>query len=174
MDHPLRPVTATIPPTFWPRAAVVASIIAAVELVLLVITGSALVFHHGSTKAAGARAASPPIVHAQPKPVVHRAHRVPAPALTRGKVSVVVLNGNGHQGAAAAAATRIRHHGYRIRLVGNAGRMTYAHSLVMYRPGYEGEGRRLARDLGIRMVTLLDGVRTTDLHGAQAAVVIGS
>jgi hypothetical protein len=52
--------------------------------------------------------------------------------------------------------------------------MTYAHSLVMYRPGYEGEGRRLARDLGIRMVTLLDGMRTSDLHGAKAVVIIGS
>ena len=86
----------------------------------------------------------------------------------------MVLNGNGRQGAAAAAAARVRRHGYRIRSVGNAGRMTYARSLVMYRPGYEGEGRRLARDLGIRTVGPLDGMRPAQLHGAQAVVVIGS
>ena len=86
----------------------------------------------------------------------------------------MVLNGNGHNGAAAVAASRVRHHGYQVGPVGNAGRMTYAHSLVMYRPGYEGEGRRLARDLGIRMVGPLDGMRPAQLHGAQAVVVIGS
>jgi len=109
--------------------------------------------------------------HASPAPQQMRA--VAAPRLTRTKVSVVVLNGNGRQGAAATAATRVRRHGYRIRLVGNAGRMTYGHSLVMYRPGYEGEGRRLARDLGIRTVGLLDGMRTRQLHGAQAVVIVG-
>jgi hypothetical protein len=173
VDHPLGPVTATIPPTFWPRAAIVASIVAAVELALLVITGSALLFHHGHTQAPSARATRTAVTPAHQKPVVHR-HTVAAPALARSKVSVVVLNGNGRQGAASAAASTVRRHGYRIRLVGNAGRMTYAHSLVMYRPGYEGEGRRLARDLGIRMVTLLDGMRTSDLHGAKAVVIIGS
>jgi hypothetical protein len=176
VDHPLRPVSASIPASFWPRAAVVASLIAAIELVLLVVTGAALLLHHhGSSTATGARAAQTTTTrtHTQ-KPVVHRTHAVAAPKLARGKVSVVVLNGNGRQGAAGAAASRIKHHGYRIRLIGNAGRMTYAHSLVMYRPGYEGEGRRLARDLGIRAVTLLDGMRTRDLHGAQAVVVIGS
>jgi LytR cell envelope-related transcriptional attenuator len=175
VDHPLHPVSATIPPTFWPRAAVVASVIAAIELVLLVVTGSALLLHHHGHSAAGAaRAARTPVTRTQQKPVVHRAHTIAAPRLARTKVSVVVLNGNGRQGAAATAASRIRRHGYRIRLVGNAGRTTYARSLVMYRPGYEGEGRRLARDLGIGTVTLLDGMRTRDLHGAQAVVVIGS
>jgi len=174
VDHPLRPVTATIPPTFWPRAAVVAFVIAAIELVLLVVTGSALLFRGSPSHASGSHAARTAVSRAHQQPAVHRTHAVAAPSLARGKVSVVVLNGNGRQGAAAAAASRIRRHGYRIRLVGNAGRMSYTHSLVMYRPGYEGEGRRLARDLGIRTVTLLDGMRLRDLHGAQTIVILGS
>jgi hypothetical protein len=85
----------------------------------------------------------------------------------------MVLNGNGRHGAAAAAASRVRRHGYRIRSVGNASRMSYSHSLVMFRPGYEGEGRRLAHDLGVRLVGPLDGIRPAQLHGAQAVLIIG-
>jgi LytR cell envelope-related transcriptional attenuator len=173
VDHPLRPVSPTIPPTFWRSAAVVASVVAAVELVLLVVTGSALLLRNGSSTAAPAKTKPAPAVRMHAKPATHRARVVAAPGLARSKVSVVILNGNGRQGAAAAAATRVRRHGYRIRLVGNAGRMTYGHSLVMYRPGYEGEGRRLARDLGIPAVGLLDGMRTRQLHGAQAVVIVG-
>ena len=58
--------------------------------------------------------------------------------------------------------------------VGNAGKTTYSRSIVMYRRGYEGEGRRLAHDLGIRTVGPLDGMRPAQLHGAQAVVVLGS
>jgi hypothetical protein len=103
----------------------------------------------------------------------HRA-APPAAKLARGKVGVMVLNGNGRQGAAAAAATRVRRHGYRIRLVGNAPHMTYRSSIVMYRPGFEAEGRRLARDLGIRLVGPIDGIRPAQLHGAQAVLIIGT
>jgi LytR cell envelope-related transcriptional attenuator len=173
VDHPLRPVASTIPPTFWRSAAVVASVVAAVELVLLVVTGSALLLRGGSTTAATVKTKRAPAASTHATPAPHRMRAVAAPRLGRGKVSVVVLNGNGRQGAASAVATRVRRHGYRIRLVGNAGRMTYGHSFVMYRPGYEGEGRRLARDLGIRMVGLLDGMRTRQLHGAQAVVIVG-
>jgi hypothetical protein len=52
--------------------------------------------------------------------------------------------------------------------------MSYSRSIVMYRPGYEGEGRRLARDLGVRMVGPLDGMRPVQLHGAQAVLILGA
>jgi hypothetical protein len=157
---------------------VIASLVAAVELVLLVVTGTALLVSHGSATPARHKATSTPAAvsrsRAHGTAASHPSHSIGAAKLTRGKVGVMVLNGNGRQGAAAAAAARVRHHGYRIRSVGNAGRTTYARSLVMYGPGYEGEGRRLARDLGIRMVGPLDGMRPAQLHGAQAVVVIGS
>ena len=44
----------------------------------------------------------------------------------------------------------------------------------MTRTGFEGEGRRLGRDLGIGIVGPLDGLRTAQLHGAHAVVVIGA
>jgi hypothetical protein len=88
-------------------------------------------------------------------------------------VKVVVLNGNGRQGAAAAAASRVSRKGYRIGLVTNAPRQDYVTSLVMYRRGFEGEAQRLARDLGVKVVSPLDGVRKSQLEGAQAVLILG-
>ena len=44
----------------------------------------------------------------------------------------------------------------------------------MYRPGFAGEGRRLARDIGVKIVGPLDGLRKSDLHGAQLVFILGS
>ena len=97
----------------------------------------------------------------------------PVAQLTRSRVSVVVLNGSSRQGAAAATAARASRRGYRIGGVANAPSSDFTRTLVMYRKGFEGEGRRLARDLGIGIVGPLDGLRTTQLHGSHAVVVIG-
>jgi hypothetical protein len=43
----------------------------------------------------------------------------------------------------------------------------------MYRTGRRAEGLRLARELGIRLVSPLDGLRARDLKGAKLAVVVG-
>jgi hypothetical protein len=43
----------------------------------------------------------------------------------------------------------------------------------MYRAGRRGEALRLGRDLRIRLVTPLDGLRPRNLLGAQLAVVVG-
>jgi len=176
VDHPLRAADtdfAAVRP--WRTATLVASGIAACELVLLLILGGTLLAHHSTTTRGRPKPATSPrhalsAVRPPHKPV----HRVPAAKLARSRVGVVVLNGNGRQGAAANAARRVRSHGYRIKAVGNAARMTYGRSIVMYRPGFEGEGRRLARDLGIKLVGPLDGVRLGELHGARAVLILGA
>jgi len=53
----------------------------------------------------------------------------------------MVLNGNGRTGAAAVAASRVQARGYRIGEVTNAPRLV-PRSIVMYRPGFAGEGKR--------------------------------
>jgi LytR cell envelope-related transcriptional attenuator len=162
----------------WRNAALIAGLVAVVELVLLVIVGGALLAKpepHSGAKAvakreatanANATAATAP---SKPKPTPRVAAQLP-----RAKVTVLVLNGNGRQGAAAAQASRVTAKGYRIGAVGNASSDDFTRSLVMYRTGFEGEGRRLARDLGIRIVGPLDGMRPSQLHGAQAVVVVGA
>ena len=112
----------------------------------------------------------------KPKAAAAKTQRAAAPAahLARGKVAVSILNGNGRQGAAASAASRVSRRGYRIGGVANAPRSDFTRNLVMYRRGFEGEGRRLARDLGIRIVGPLDGLRASQLHGAHTVVVVGA
>jgi hypothetical protein len=96
------------------------------------------------------------------------------PMLARAHTSLIVLNGNGRDGAAGAEATILRSHGYPVEAVGNAKRSDYAASIVMYRPGYEREARRLARDVGISIVSGLDGVLPSQLHGARLLIIVGS
>ncbi len=102
-----------------------------------------------------------------------KTERAAAPELRRAQTSVLVLNGNGIAGAAAAEGTLVRSKGYRIAAVGNAERTDYARSVVMYRPGFKPEAWRLARDLRVRTVSPLDGLRVKDLSGAHVAVVLG-
>jgi hypothetical protein len=87
---------------------------------------------------------------------------------------VLVLNGNGRTGAAAVEAENVRAKGYRISSVGDAGRRDYRRSLVMYRPGFAAEGRRLAKDLHIRVVGPLDGIGRRAIAGAHVVVVVGA
>jgi hypothetical protein len=150
----------------WRTIAVVAAGIATLELLGLVVVGVALiarpVMHRARAEASGA-------------PAEHRqAAKTPSrPLLPRGSTSVAVLNGNGLAGAAAAQASRVRARGYLVGEVGNAPRSGYGHSVVMYRAGRRPEALRLARDLRIRLVSPLDGLRPRDLLGAQLAVVVG-
>jgi len=147
----------------WRTIAVVAAGVATLELLGLVAVGTALVAKPAVEKAARAAVSKPA-----------PANETPArPILPRHSVRVTVLNGNGIAGAAATEASRVRAHGYRIRLVGNAPHGGYAGTMVMYRPGRRPEALRLARDLGIRLVWPLDGLRPRDLRGAQVAVVLG-
>lgn len=149
----------------WRTIAVVAAGIATLELLGLVIVGVALlakpVMHRAQSEAAAA-----PVKQGQVKTPKR-------PILPRGSVSVTVLNGNGLAGAAAAQASRVRARGYVVGQVGNAPRNGYGRSVVMYRSGRRPEALRLARDLQIRLVSPLDGLRPRDLLGAQLAVVVG-
>ena len=156
----------------WRRTAIVAGAVAAVELVLLVaaalaLFGSPLARHGGDATAAPV---AKPAVKPRPRP----ARPAPAvPRLSRHDTSVLVLNGNGVAGAAGAEAARVRTRGYRVAGAANASRNDYGRSVVMYRRGRAPEGRRLARDLGIRIVGPLDGIRPGETRGAQLVVVIG-
>ena len=173
MDHPIRLEGVELAVRPWRTATVIAAAVAAVELVLLVVVGGALLAKPEATTHRAASKKSTPIAVKKPH-LQQSVARTPAAELPRRKVEVVVLNGNGRQGAAASTASRVHGKGYRIGLVANAPSRDYAASLVMYRKGFEGEGRRLARDFGIRVVGPLDGMRPGQLHGAHAVLILGS
>jgi hypothetical protein len=95
------------------------------------------------------------------------------PARPRSRLSVLVLNGNGVSGAAGTEATRLEARGYRSAIPADASTENYAQSLVLFKPGYLPEARRLARDAGIRIVSPLDGRTRSRLRGSQLVVILG-
>jgi hypothetical protein len=148
----------------------VAAAIAAVELALLLGVGAVLLGKAFATEveqAALARVVAPAKPD-RPEP------KVGAPKLARSQTSVLVLNGNGISGAAGEAGRRVRGLGYVVGGVGNAPHSDFGRSVVMFRRGYEPEARRLAKDVGIKVVGPLDGLRARDLMGAQLALVVGN
>jgi LytR cell envelope-related transcriptional attenuator len=151
----------------WRRAAIVASGIAAIELVVLLVAGALLIArpfaHHA---AAAARLTPSAQTAAKRKPV--------RPAiLPRGRTRVAVLNGNGETGAAATEADAVRARGYMIGAVGNAPQPVTGPSLVMYRPGFAAEGKRLAHDTGL-VATAIDGLKPGAVGRAQVVIVLGT
>ena len=153
----------------WRTTAIVASGIAALELLILLTVATAMIGKDVTAQAreAGfARATGIPSKPVRPEPK--------QATLPRGETSVIVLNGNGRTGAAAEAASRVRARGYAISGTGNAARSDYGQSVVMYRAGRRAEARRLAHDLHIRLVGPLEGIRKRDLLGADVALIIGN
>lgn len=157
--------------TPWRRATLVACAVAAVELVALLALGAMLLAEPVArqvSRAAERQVLAPVVAKPKPKP------QAAAAVLPRGETSVLVLNGNGRPGAAATAAERVRGIGYTIGGVGNAARTDHTRSVVMYRAGHEAEAKRLARDLKLKLVGPLDGIKPRELMGAHVALVVGS
>ncbi|HZS24143.1 MAG TPA: LytR C-terminal domain-containing protein [Gaiellaceae bacterium] len=167
MQH-VEPVPQSFP---WRRATLVVGAIAAVEL--LVLLGIAIVRLAPARAGAHPAAAAPGVTverHAAPKAPPVPTH----PLRARSAVHVLVLNGNGEQGAASDEASRLQVSGYRISGARNAARHDYARSMVLYVPGWVKEARRLGRDAGIRVVAPVDGLRPSMLKGSQLVVVLGT
>ena len=171
MDHPLPISDALIRP--WRTAAYIAVAIAAVELLLLLVIGGGALLGALSDKlqlAAQEQALAPT---AETKRTVRKSAPAPVAKVPRSRTVVLVLNGNGRTGAAATAASRVRSNGYKIGAVANAPRQV-ARSLVMYKPGFAGEGKRLGKDLGVKLVGPLDGMRVGDLGRAHVVFILGA
>jgi hypothetical protein len=162
VDH-AQPLPSSFP---WRTATIVVGAIAALELIALLGIGV--------VRLAPTHAARPAVHHAVSVAPKHAAPRVPTHRLrARSAVRVLVLNGNGVQGAAGTAASHLQLQGYRIGATRNAARR-YALSMVLYVPGWIREARRLAHDAGIRVVAPLDGLRTSQLSGSKLVVILGT
>ena len=172
MDTPIHQLELVRP---WRTATLVAAGIAAVELVLLVVAGLILAGRSIAPHAhsAAARHARKP---SSSTPAAPKLHLAPVVAhLPRSKVGVIILNGNGIHGAAASAAALVSARGYVVKQVGNARSTGYPAWRLMYRPGFAGEAKRFARDLGMSAATFgpLDGMKPAQLHGAKLVLILG-
>jgi hypothetical protein len=169
----------------WRTATIVATAVAGLELVLLIVLGIVVLGRSVAphVHAAAARAASAPKHHAAPKPAApaHRRvkHHRPAHAarlLPRSKTSVLILNGNGINGAAAQAAGIVRSRGYAVTDTRNAPRSGYPTWRLMAAPGFAAEALRFAKDMGLARsrVGPLDGMIPRQLHGAKLVLILGT
>ena len=114
----------------------------------------------------------------QPRPVSDTG-RVPTrqavtPLRPRSRLSVLVLNGNGASGAAGTEATTILARGYRHAIPSDATQLDYARSLVLFRPGWQREAERLARDVKIPTVATLDGRVAPEYAHVPLIVILGA
>jgi len=154
----------------WRTATLIVGAIATAELVALIGIGAVRLAPKHPARAAAAKTApkaAPVHVRKVAPPPSH-------PLRARTDVRVLILNGNGVQGAAATEAARLQGAGYRIGGAQNAQRHNYSRSMVLYVPGWIKEARRLAHDTGIRLVAPVDGLRPAALKGSQAVVILGT
>jgi hypothetical protein len=173
LDAPLASTQELIRP--WRRATIVASVVAALELVLLLGAGALLLAKplvRALQPHAEARALAP--ARKATRSVLPDTIAVGLPRLARQETGVFVLNGNGKAGAAARTAAKLHGLGYVVPGTGNATRQDYATTVVMYRPGYRAEGERLGRDLHVKAVSPLDGISPGALMGGHLAIVLGA
>jgi hypothetical protein len=171
----------------WRTATLIASAVAAAELVGLFVIGAFVLAHPfrhaakttttASTVAAASVAQHTATVrrHIVPVPAKDRVTPITAKALRpRAKVRVLVLNANGVQGAAHIEAAHLQGLGYVIGGAANAPSHHYAQSMVMFVPGYLKEARRLARETGIKIVAPVDGLTPSTLSASRLVVLLGS
>jgi hypothetical protein len=171
VDHP----TSIARPEQWRQTALVAAGIAALELLALGLLVMFLIVRpllaDDGAPAAKAKTAAPA---AKQQPAATGGKAAPAgPKLARRETSVIVLNGNGIGGMASERADLVRTKGYLVAGTANAPRQDFAQSIVMYRPGFEAEARRLAKDFHVKRVLPLDGMKPRDLQGAHVALIVG-
>jgi hypothetical protein len=166
MEHSLAAYETARP---WRTAAVVATLVAGIELVVILVAATIWLAKplFASTHAA-VRTTSPLIL---PHPVKTRAGLI---RLSRAQTAVLVLNGGGQAGAAAAVADTAQARGYTVSSVGNAATADYRASVVMFRRGYRPEAARLAHDLRVARIAPLHGIAPAELLGAQLALVVGA
>jgi hypothetical protein len=161
-----------LPRTFpWRTATVVVGVVAALELVALIGIGATRLAKPVRAHAVAATA------HVTAPPKAAPTRHIPAvtshPLRSRAQLSVLVLNGNGVNGAASAKAVSLQTLGYGSSRSEDAPRHDYARSMVLYLPGYANEARRLGHDAGARLVAPVDGIRKAQLKGSQLVVVLG-
>ena len=171
MDHSL--VTSIeLPAHSWRRLSFTLGAIAVLEAIVILVAGIVLVakpFAHHLRNAA---------LH-QSTPSLDKTKTGPdslagKPKLAPSQTVVMVLNGNGQSGAAAATAGQLRHFGYKIGSVGNARRADYPKSVIMYKRGYRPEAIRLAHAMRVKVVGPLDGIRPKAMGRADVAYVVGT
>jgi hypothetical protein len=156
VEH-VQPLNRSFP---WRTAGLAAALLVAAAL--LAMAGLELVHRQGST---------------HPSAAPSRAAKAKTPAIplrARSRISVLVLNGNGVAHAAGNMASGLLARGYRHAIPTDAANLGYARSLILFRPGWQREAERLARDARIATVAPLDGRVAPEYRSVQLVLILGA
>lgn len=164
MEHSLSSYEIVRP---WRTAAIFATLVAGIELLVILVAGTVWLAKPLFDGGTAAPVKSTLILR---HPVKTKAGLI---QLSRAQTSVLVLNGSGQSGAAAASADTVQARGYTVASVGNAKTTSFRSSVVMFRKGYRVEALRLAHDLRVPRVAPLSGITNRELLGAQLALIVG-
>lgn len=132
-----------------------ATLVALFVVVLAVVGGLAYLFVGGSDDGAeggGAKQAA-----AKVKPA---------------EIEVTVLNGTSVPGLAATFGDKVEGKGFSLGAVTNSS-SSFAESVVMFRPGHKPEGRKVAKQLSIQKMQMMNGEIESVSAGADVAVIVG-
>jgi hypothetical protein len=89
-----------------------------------------------------------------------------------GEIEVTVLNGTAVPGLAATFGDEVEGKGFELGAVTNTS-SSFASSVVMFKRGHKPEARKVAKQLGIAKLQLMDGEIESVSAGAAVAVVVG-
>lgn len=95
-----------------------------------------------------------------------------AAKLKPSEVEVTVLNGTSVAGLAATYGDKVEGKGFRLGAVSNTAEPFEA-SVVMFERGHKPEAKKVAKQLGIAKLALMNGEVKTASAGANVAVVVG-
>jgi hypothetical protein len=92
--------------------------------------------------------------------------------VSRGDVTVAVLNGTTVPGLARGAATKLQSAGFKIGTVTNAPDQARSATLVTYQPGHQAEARVVARLIGVGADAVKPIDQSTQVVAGQEAFVV--
>lgn len=88
------------------------------------------------------------------------------------EVEVTVLNGTAVPGLAASFGNKVEGKGFKLGAVTNSS-SSFAASVVMFKRGHKPEAQKVARQLGIQKLQLMNGEIEGVSAGANVAVIVG-
>jgi LytR cell envelope-related transcriptional attenuator len=143
----------------FPRFGEIASnpltLVALFLVLVVVVGGGAYLLLSGSESGNGGAAAKQAAVKVKP-----------------GEIEVTVLNGTAVPGLAATFGEKVEAKGFQLGAVTNSD-SSFADSVVMFKRGHEPEASKVAKQLKIKKVQLMNGEIEPVSAGAAVAVVVG-
>jgi hypothetical protein len=95
-----------------------------------------------------------------------------AAKLQPSEIEVTVLNGTAVPGLAATFGDKVEGKGFKLGAVSNSS-SSFADSVVMFQRGHAPEARKVAKQLGISKLQLMNGEIESVSAGADVAVIVG-